>query len=96
MSLFEVTSVVKKNLMGDIFFIKGDLKGPTMSHICLTMGCIWLENVIPNVTYYCCVWSILATYMSQYVTYMSNQMSHKGRHIFCYKVPLNVGCISLS
>ena len=33
--------------------------------------------------------------MSQYVTYMSNQMSYKGRHIFCEKFPLNVTCNAL-
>ena len=38
---------------------------------------------------------IRATYMSQYVTYMSNQMSNKGRHIFCEKFPLNVTCNAL-
>ena len=58
------TSVVKKNLIGDIFFIKGDLKGTNMSHICLPMGCIWPGNVAPNVTFYGDIMGIRATYMS--------------------------------
>ena len=59
------------------------------------MGCIWPGNVAPNVTLNGAIMGIRTTYMSQYVTYMSNQMSYKGRHIFCEKFPLNVTCNAL-